>query len=225
MTNILIPNGQLIIVNFPAGAGGKMLQNCLGLSRHCVLGKAEYIHWQLEYTQPISQDFYQQKFKWILQTLPPREQMQNWLAFEIDKNDPYGIGLFDFRKSIPVANQDIYQLAEQGLWSTISVHNYESSKYYINYWPTRRYVDLVNSEMFARKALKIKNTNLKYDQDWKTLGRTPSTKCFEFDVDNCIYDTPLFVKQVADLYKFLDFDDYQPELIAEFHLQYIKLHD
>ena len=61
----LIPNGQVIIFNFPAGAGGKMLQNCVGLSRHCVLNKAEYINWQINFSESISQAFYQQKLAGI----------------------------------------------------------------------------------------------------------------------------------------------------------------
>jgi hypothetical protein len=220
----LIPNGQAIVFNFPAGAGGKMLQNCVGLSRHCVLNKQEYIAWQLRRPMPFGPDFYEQKLQWILDTVPPQNRMQDWLAFEIDKDDPHGIHLFDFKKSIPVANPDTYELAMAGLWCTLSVHNFGVAGYYKTYWPTIKHVCLVNNEKFARLALPKKNKHLTYDTQWTTLGRTPSGFGFEFDVDNCIFDTDAFVEQVQQLYRYLDFDDFKPDCIARYHRRYIEMH-
>lgn len=221
----LIPNGRAIVFNFPAGAGGKMLQNCVGLSRHCVLNKREYIAWQLHCSMPVGSDFYKQKLKWILDCVPDSvEDMPNWLAFEIDRDDPHGIGLFDFRKPIPVTNPDTYKLAMANLWCTMTVHNFGGAIYYEKYWPTIKYVSLVNNENFARSALLKKNKNLEFDADWATMGRTPPGLGFEFDVDSCIYDTVAFVKQVKQLYEYLDFDDFNQDYIAQYHSRYIELH-
>ena len=220
----LIPDGQVIIFNFPAGAGGKMLQNCVGLSRYCVLNKAEYINWQINFSKPVSQLFYQQKLKWILQTIPAPSDMKNWLAFEIDKDDPCGIGLFDFRKYIPVSNPDIYTLAKQNLWLTLTVHNFAASEYYKFYWPTIKHVCLINNENFSKITLPKKNSDLAYDNDWKTSGCNPSGIGFEFDIDNTIYDKNKFLNQVEKLYDYLKFDDFQRDLIATYYSQYIKLH-
>ena len=225
--NTLIPNGQIIIFNFPAGAGGKMLQNCVGLSRYCVLNHHSALEWQVNYNQPLTDEFYDQKMQWILATVPlGKNCLIDWLAFEIDKDQPHGMGFRGFQiDKLPIANQDYYRAAELGLWATISVHNYESFYHYTQYWPTVRHVCLINNVHFTKKSLSVKNKNLNFDESWSTLGITPQDIGFNFDVDNCIYNTNSFVDQVSDLYKFLEFDDFRPELIARYHSQYIKLHD
>lgn len=224
MTNTLIPNGQLIVFNFPAGGGGKMLQNCVGLSRHCVLSNSRYIRWQLEFQGPINTAYYRQKLEWVLATVPAKENIHNWLAYEIDKDDPVGFNFMGYRESRPITNKDYYLLADQGLWCTATVHNFGAAEYFVNYWPTVRHVSLVNSEQFARQALSVKNVNLTYDTDWNTLGRTPPEICFNFDVDNTIYDQDKFLNQVQDLYEYLGFDDFQREIVGEYYKRYIAIH-
>jgi hypothetical protein len=221
----LIPNGRAIVFNFPAGAGGKMLQNCVGLSRHCVLNKQEYIAWQLQQSTSPGQDFYEQKLQWVLACVPPSaNHMEQWLGFEMDKDDPHGIHLFDFKKRIPVANPGTYRLAQADLWCTLSVHNFSAARYYQPYWPTIQHVCLVNNEKFARSCLPKKNKHSTFDVQWATLGRTPPGIGFEFDVDSCIYDTAAFVQQVQKLYEYLNFDDFNQDYIARYHSRYIEIH-
>ena len=220
----LIPNGQLVVFNFSAGGGGKMLQNCLGLSRHCVLSNADYIRWQLEYQGAPDPAYYRQKLEWILHTVPAADQMHNWLAYEIDKDNPVGFNFMGYRDGVKITNQDYYTLAAQGLWATAVTHNYEYSRYFDQYWPTVRHVSLVNCEQFARHSLAVKNVNLEYDTDWNTLGRTPPELCFNFDVDNTIRNSDKFLNQVQDLYEYLEFDDFQRSLVAEYHDRYIAIH-
>lgn len=220
----LIPNGQLIVFNFPAGGGGKMLQNCVGLSRHSVLSNREYIRWQLEFQGEPDPAYYRQKLEWVLATVPEKKDIQNWLAYEIDKDDPVGFNFMGYREGKKITNSDYYLLAEQGLWATAVVHNFGSADYFANYWPTVRHVSLVNNEQFARKSLAVKNVNLEYDTEWNTLGHTPAEQCFEFDVDNTIYNEDKFLTQVGDLYQYLGFDDFQSELVAEYYKRYISVH-
>ena len=85
----LIPNGRAIIFNFPAGAGGKMLQNCVGLSRYCVLNNAEALNWQVNYAGAFDQAYYYKKKAWCLASNPRlQSQMQDWLQYEIDYAQP-----------------------------------------------------------------------------------------------------------------------------------------
>jgi hypothetical protein len=225
MTNTcLIPNGQVIIFNYPAGGGGKMLQNCVGLSRHCVLTKLEYALWQLTHVGDFDHNFYQQKLMWVLATLPTKDEMIHWVGYELGETLLYGINFLEFNKHIPVPNKEIYKLADVKLWSTVTVHNFGAVEHYINYWPTVKHVCLVNNEKFSKSNLPKKNTELNYDSDWATLGRTPSGLAFEFDVDNTIYNTNKFLDQVEKLYEYLEFDDFQPDLISAYHSKYIELH-
>ena len=220
----LIPNGQVIIFNFPAGAGGKMLQNCVSLSRHCVLTKLEYALWQLKYVGDFDPNFYQQKLGWVLATLPTKDEMIHWVGYELGETLLYGINFLEFNKHIPVPNKEIYKLADKKLWSTVTVHNFGAVEHYINYWPNIKHVSLINNKIFAKKSLFLKNPNLKFDNAWENLGHTPSGVGFKFDIDNTIYDTNKFLDQVEKLYEYLEFDDFQRDLISAYHSKYIKLH-
>lgn len=219
----LIPNGQLIVFNFPAGAGGKMLQNCVGLSHHCILNDRDALRWQVNYNGSIDDRYYQTKLDYVLSTVP-RSVDNTWLSYEIDRNMPHGFNFMGFRQKIPVSNLDYYRAAELGLWTTTTVHNWGAAEYYPAYWPTIRQVSLVNNEKFARYCLPLKNSSLEYDTDWNTLGRTPPDLAFNFDVDNTIWDTRLFVSQVHNLYKYLEFSDFPEREIAEYHNRYISIH-
>ena len=220
----LIPDGQVIIFNFPAGAGGKMLQNCVSLSRHCVLTKLEYALWQLKYVGDFDPNFYQQKLGWVLETLPTKDEMIHWVGYELGETLLYGINFLEFNKHIPVPNKEIYKLADKKLWSTVTVHNFGAVEHYINYWPNIKYVSLINNKIFAKKSLFLKNPNLKFDNDWENLGHTPSGIGFKFDIDNTIYDTNKFLDQVEKLYEYLEFDDFQRDLISAYYSKYIELH-
>jgi hypothetical protein len=223
MTNTcLIPNGQVIIFNFPAGAGGKMLQNCVGLSRHCVLSKLEYAQWQLNIE--VNQSFYKQKLLWILKTLPTKNNIYRWLSYEFSELEIYGINFLGFNKHVPIPNKVMYKLADKKLWSTVTVHNFGAVEHYVNYWPIVKHVSLVKNQIFGQKSLSLKNPALKFDNDWVTSGYTPNGLSFEFDVDNTIYDTNKFVDQVEKLYEYLEFNDFRPDLIAAYHSKYIELH-
>ena len=224
MNDILIPNGRAIIFNYPAGAGGKMLQNCVSLSRYCILTSAKLAEWQVRYTGAFDKSFYQYKLRSMLASLPPPNHMNQWLGYELTERDLYGINWLGFNQHQPIKNGDVYRAAERGLWSTVSVHNWGTVDHYAQYWPELKHVCLVNSEQFARQFLPIKNSSLNYDLEWNTLGKSPTGQCFEFNVDDTIWNTDLFVKQVGDLYNYLGFDDFQADLIGQYHQHYIQLH-
>jgi len=225
MTNTcLIPNGKIIIFNFPAGAGGKMLQNCVGLSRHCVLMKLEYAQWQIAYSGNINNEFYQQKLNWILQTLPTKDKMYQWYNYEHGEKTLYGIDYSGFKAHVPIPNAEIYQLAEHNLWSTVTVHNFVATEHYRYYWPTVSYVTLVNSQAWVDRCATIKCPGLIKDLDWSTNGITPKGLGFEFDIDTSMLDTDKFLNQIKLLYEYLNFDDFPQDYINEYHTRYIELH-
>jgi len=223
----LIPNGRAIIFNFPAGAGGKMLQNCVGLSRYCVLNNAEALNWQVNYAGAFDQAYYYKKKAWCLASNPRlQSQMQDWLQYEIDYAQPHGFGYSGFQISkSPVANLDYYRAAEQGLWTTITVHNSGAGEHYPAYWPTCKYVDLVNNQQFSSRSLALKLPDQTYDNTWNTLGRTRGD-CFEFDIDNTIWHPAKFETELRRLYDYLEFDDFDHVRDAwiGYYADYINLH-
>lgn len=219
-----IPNGRVIIFNFPAGAGGKMLQNCVSISRHCVFTQLTFARWQIEYRGKFDNQYYNQKLQFALSTLPPKEEMRYWLSYELGENKLYDANFVQFQKYVPITSKIVHDLAAAKLWSTITVHNHESSLYYHSYWPTVLRVSLINNENFARKSLSLKLDATQYDTDWNVLGKTPPGLAFEFSIDDTIYDKDKFLSQVSKLYDYLEFEDFQSDLIEQYYSQYIQLH-
>jgi hypothetical protein len=220
----LIPNGKLIVFNYPAGAGGKMLQNCIGLSRHCVLSQLEWAQWQYDWTGDFTKDFYQQKLDWMLSTLTPRHKLNRWQAYELGDGRIFGVGFKGWKEKTIVPHDLIYQLGKKELWCTTTVHNFGSVDYLLDYWPEIKHVSLVNNEKFSRMSIVKKKLNVPYDDEWNTLGITDPTIAFNFDIDSTIYSKLRFWLQVQDLYDYLGFDDFQKDMIIEYHTRYIELH-
>lgn len=222
--SLLVPNGKVIVFNFPAGAGGKMLQNCTALSRHCVIKKPSFAAWQIK-QQQFDSDFYKQKLKWVLATVPERLEFNGWLRYELRDDHMYGLSFPDFFAHKPMANRVAQHIADAGLWTTITAHNYDSAiEHFELYWPTVKHVSLINSSNFAKKCLPFKNPWIEFDETWETQGRSDPDLCYNFDIDSTIYDTDLFCESVEKLYNYLGFDDYQKHLVAEYHRAYIKIH-
>jgi hypothetical protein len=223
----LIPNGRAIIFNFPAGAGGKMLQNCVGLSRYCVLNHADALSWQVNYTGKFDQDYYYKKQSWVMATVPPTQaNMREWLTYEIDYNQPHGFEFTGFQiQKTPVTNQDYYRAAQQGLWTTVTVHNSGASEHYTDYWPICQQVDLVNNRRFTDRSLSLKLPDQEYDTNWDTRGRTRGP-CFEFNMDSSIWHPTTFEAELRRLYDYLGFDDFDHvrEAWIGYYAQYINLH-
>ena len=44
------------------------------------------------------------------------------------------------------------------------------------------------------------------------------------DIDNCIFDQHAFLSAMEQLYKKLNFDDFNPDLVGKFWQAYIDLH-
>lgn len=227
MTNksCLIPNGRAIVFNYPAGAGGKMLQNCVALSRHCVIKHEASARWELEYNLPIDSRYYEYKFRTIMQTLPPLNELHNWLRYEFGEQHLYGITAIDFNHRRPIANQNIYKIAERNLWTTITTHNWGAVEHYHNYWPTLKHVCLINNTNFSKRWIGIKNKNVIPDTDWPVMGCSPPGQCFEFDIDSTMFDEDRFIIEMKKLYDYLGFEDFQTNLIRLYYQHYINLHD
>lgn len=202
-----------------------MIQNCIGLSRHCVLTRLKWAKWHFLQNESLIDSFYRQKLKWVLSTLPNNYQyLHKWLEYELREEFLYGLNYLDFKKSFRVPEPLIYKLPSKNLWSTMTTHNYESSHYYKNYWPQIKHVSLTNCNKFGSRSLILKNKEVAFDYTWAKNGYTPRKRCFSFDIDSCIFNTTQFAKQVRELYDYLEFDDFQFELIEKYHSEYIKLH-
>lgn len=221
----MIDNGRVVAVNFMPGAGGKFIQNCIALSRYCVLKRKDYATWQLNLGGEWGEMYYRYKFRWALATLPKsQEHLWKWLGLELG-DDAFYNGLLYSRRIAPFPEY-VYQIAEQGLWTTYSSHNISNSELCEQQWPTVKYVNVLG-EQFARRWLPIKNPELaKTIPGWSNDWHIVRSGDFNFDFDRVAYDRPAFLKQVGEMYDFLGWDDYGAvqTYIDRFYKAYIALH-
>lgn len=216
----MIADGKIVAVNFIPGSGGKFIQNCLALSRYCVLKTENATRWQLHH--PHNKILYEQKLVWALKTVPPQNNMHDWLAYEL--RDDWFFGRI-FSATDQISSKDLPQYlelaAQKNLWVTYSAHSHGSARYVEKYWPVVKYVCLVNADQFVKDWAVVKN---RYSSILGADWETPQGVGFDFDIDSCIYDEPAFLKQMRSLYEYLGWDDFDQTRVPEFYRAYIAIH-
>jgi len=227
----MITNGQIVAVNFIPGAGGKFIQNCLALSKHCVLKHADWTGWQLAQCE-YDAAFYQQKLNWAASTVPT--DMTQWLANELGDMQYFGQLFLDSTTKDLTADQlpaRLHHVAQQHLWCTYSAHNHNVIDYLHKYWPAVKIVNMWPARKFLEQWLPKKNqalwqafahlTDIDYDN---YCGHSPKDKSFWVDMDNTIYNETAFLTQMDSLYTWLGWDDFAAAPIVEFYRLYRNTH-
>ena len=223
----MIDNGRMVAVNYYPGAGGNFVQNCLGLSRHCVLRDQDYIAWQLK--APVNADFYRQKLAWVLDTIQPGKINDNWVDYELGSHRMIG-----FRWSHQHTDQDIPQVVrsavQQGLWVTHGAHAHVHVTQFACHWPQVKYVN-VTAKKWAYRWRKTKKTKSVFGnaetqkmpglfEEWQH-----SPEAYTFDLDAVIDSEPNFLQAIKGMYTWLDWDDFESAPIAEYYTAYKSAHD
>lgn len=220
----MIVNGHLISVNYSPGAGGNFLQNCLGLSRHCVLRDKNYIEWQL--TAPVDAEFYQQKLAWVLDTIQPGTFNNNWVEYELGSHRMFG-----FKLSSQHTDQDIpkavHQAAEHGAWVTHGVHSHAHTSNFICHWPEIKYINVVGWQ-WARRWREIKKHRPIFgnqEPQQKPTQWEPSPNAYEFDFDTAIQFESSWLQNIQRLFNWLNWQDFDQVPVAEYYRAYKLAHD
>ena len=228
----MIDNGQIVAVNFLPGAGGKFIQNCLSLSRHCVLKRSDWTDWQLAQTE-YNTEFYQQKLDWAISTVPV--DMAKWLASELGDTQYYGRLFLDSTTKDLTADQlpvQVHRTAQQHLWCTYSAHNHGVIDHLHRYWPTVKIVNVWPARKFLTQWLPQKNFNLwqNYinftDEDYANYpGHSPADESFQYDMDNTFYHEQAFSEQMAALYEYLGYTDWAQAPVMAYYRHYRAQHE
>lgn len=228
----MITNGQIVAVNFIPGAGGKFIQNCLALSKHCVLKHADWTDWQLAQCE-YDAAFYQQKLNWAASTVAA--DMAFWQQRELGDEQYFGRLFLASTVASLTSNQlpnRLHRAAEQNLWTTYSAHNHSVIEDYLGlYWPTVKVVNVWPAIQFLKQWLPKKNQNMWQgfahltDIDYDNYrGHSPKDKSFWVDMDNTIYNETAFLTQMDSLYTWLGWDDFAAAPIVEFYRLYRNTH-
>jgi len=233
----MIPDGKIVAVNFRPGAGGKFIQNCLGLSKHCLLKKLEWANWQID-CPVINANYYRQKLTWALTTVPSISivdlcasgigiEYPLWLTYELSDRDFFSRWFNDDEMhnfSTQMISPIFAKAAQNNKWVTYSVHSYDGTKNLSLIWPTVKHVYLTPADKFADTWLPYKNPELaSRDDDWSNCS-TPPDEAFYFDIDNTIHNEQKFLDQMSKLYSWLGWDDFAQTFVPEYYRAYISIH-
>jgi len=146
-----------VIVCFPSFSGGKFITNCLSLSRHAVPQDCAIAEQLL--ADPAN---YQYRFDSIMRTLPPQDDMKNWVAqYEFGDWQLYGLAISDWREGLATtdtASSVVDPLSNSDLTFFICCNSGpESVEKLLQVWPNARLLMLTNTWQFSTVALKLKS--------------------------------------------------------------------
>jgi hypothetical protein len=153
---------RLIIVSFPAFAGGKFIINCLSLSRHCVPQNTECARYLIN--KPTDYDYRLQK---ICAILPTRSAMHDWREkWEFGDREFYQ-GTVDehlerWQANRPTPADDlINDIIDHDLCFFMTAHSgWQGVRSKIQIWPNARIVSLINYARFWNMASKLKQPTI-----------------------------------------------------------------
>lgn len=223
----MIVNGCIVAVNYYPGAGGNFVQNCMALSKHCILRDKDYAEWQLD--ARVDTEFYQQKLAWVLDTVPTGIIDNSWVSYELGSHRLIGFRLSAEHtdRAIP---EVVHRAAEQGLWLTYGTHSHQQTSNFTRLWPEVRYINVLGKN-WAKRWQKIKKhrsvfgpgdvlTIPKNYSDWE-----PSPNAYAIDFDSLIESESNFLQTMRHVYSWLEWDDFDQAPVAEYYRAYKQAHD
>jgi len=161
---------NLIVVWYPQYAGGKFIMNCLSLSRHCVPLDTEMCKHLLDYPTD-----YKYRLSKILNTLPSKDNMSDWLKYEFSiagfyEAMPSGVGseseLLAFMRMHSGnvrdtgLDQHIIQLIDKNMNFFAECRgDGKLIEQYVSLWPNIKIINLINVEKFQALAASKKQKN------------------------------------------------------------------
>jgi len=229
--NFLTPN--VILVYYPAFAGGKFIMNSLSLSKHCVIPDPKYALHDLAYTT-FDSDYYQFKIESILSSLPPLTNLTDWRRYELREWQLAGITNNDYGNKTVESLRDhkfnpmLEQVVNSGRYHCFLSHFYNETIGFKQVWPNAKLISLVNWKKFVKLAGTFKaETSENVDKHLDYLLDFPSTlpcPSLIYDVDHSIFSRENHLFAIKTLYQALEWDDFNAELVGSYYDQYCHLH-
>ena len=229
----------MIALIYPKYVGGKFITNCLALSKHCVVQRANLALKDIEYTG-VDNTYYDFKLASVMKTIPPKELIRNWGKFEFGCDQLYGVGEEFYREKSVKEIRDylsknviIKKLNEANKDSCIISHDYETFLKYLYIHNNAKIIEFKNFDQFRKLSALAKDPRPEhvYDEDY-TVGANYYNRMrdfyqfdsFKIDVDATFMEWYPFNQMMMLLYDFMGFDDYNSELVYKFWVAYTNLH-
>lgn len=224
---------KLIILFFPAYAGGKFLSNCLALSKFATFQNAELALIDIKLRE--SKDYYNWKLKTALKSLPTMEQISSWLKYEYGCDKLFNWSAHDenfSEEQISYAVKLLSNLNDTNFF--IVSHGYDDLCRVKKYFSNAKILILTDYLKFIEISYKIKQEklttlNLKKDKNFlKKISHCNQTiKKLKYDYKvsfENIFNEEFFIEEIHNLYKKLNYNDFNEQNIKIFYKQYIDLH-
>lgn len=163
---------NIVFISYPAGAGGKFLANCLGLSRHAVLQHIDLARQQLNGTL-----HQQHKFDLLMQRLNQTEP-GTWNDLGLGCEQLFGCDFITKNSHPELAafypwHSDLEQVIKSQLTLFKMVCWPNDLFWYFRMWPNAKCIWFDNSESFIawhRPGRQYQYSNIKLAQDvWKEI--------------------------------------------------------
>jgi hypothetical protein len=202
---------NLVIFQYPTGAGGKFVAACCGLSSGMVLSSDALACRQLLNTFSSSD-----KLSHLTRTI---KNIGSWNDFELGCNQLFGIAIDDYDK---MPDHEISQrfkpvvetLSHSNLKFPVIAHTPYVCKLGLNKWPNARIVQFNNNQEFYKK---FRPGKIHYDEQ---ASLNVSNDMFNWD-QQAVLDNSKFLDQIEELYDWLDLKDFDSKLVTEFYNVYI----
>ena len=150
---------RAIILYFPSFAGGKFISNCLSLSKHACPQHVSAVDHLID--NPTD---YQYRFDKVMTTLPPKQDMHNWInRYEFGDRQLFGPSFLKWKDGVKF---DQTTVAAKRLFQT-PMHFFLTSNSHpenlLKVWNRAKVITLINHQVFSKisKQLKSKLINTK----------------------------------------------------------------
>jgi hypothetical protein len=201
---------NICIYYFPY-SGGKFIANCMALSRHVLCNDYDLCKQDLEFDQ-FDDVYYQFKLESVLSSLDMDFiTHRRWKEFGDFNNDLYSKAVAKQRRVVRVA------------------HYTEELRRHQTHYPDIKVCKLVNYNRFNRLCYLLKKpdpestthlTSLEYGY-W--INKSADAD-IEFDIDDSIDSLAVFLREMRQLYDYLELDDFNADLLTQFYKQYLRCH-
>jgi len=204
---------NLIIFQYPIGAGGKFIAACCGLSDKMILNNGILAEKQIN--QELSK---KDKLDYLIKSITG---ISTWNDFNLGCVQLFGIAIDAYDKILdpeiePRISPIIAKLQHTDLKFSIVAHTPYKCKLGVNKWPNARIVQFNYNKEFYNK--------FRPNQAWmdKQAPLNLPNDIFYWDQRNTL-DLQNFLVQLKTLYDWLGFEDFDKNSITEFYNCYIDV--
>jgi len=212
---------NLIIVHYPQGAGGKFLINCLGLSDDAVLQSNVLAEQQLyqKFTQL-------DKFKFLKEQLTYVSVREGWNDLHLGCKQLFGVDTSTYSKQ----SSEFIKNSSDLFYNIVNDLSNGDKKFFIvahglrplagisRVWNCARIINFINYQDFInfRKDFDLVDASSAENK----LFRSVYTTAILWDTNN-YFSVDSTVDEIRKLYVTLDLNDFNEDLIREYHMLWI----